>query len=321
MPLSHAMRYRSHGAPEQVLRLEQVELPAPRPREVQVAVAAAGVSGGEIPIIDGRLRRLVRTRLPAGVGNDFTGRVTGVGAEVHTLSVGDEVWGTLPRGKFGSVAEHVTVPEGRVAPAPQGVDLVLAAALPVAGTTAMRALQDVTRLRPGERLLVRGAGGGTGVALVQLGKELGAHVTALASARALDALATLGADETVDYRAVPLDRLGTFDVVVDLVGTRLADVLARLAPGGRMASLAVDASRPLRAIGGITAASLRTRGRAAPFSNNPSPAKLRELTALAQSGVLRPVVDRQHPLADAATAYAMVAAGGTCGKVLVRMAS
>ncbi|SDE25880.1 NAD(P)-dependent alcohol dehydrogenase [Auraticoccus monumenti] len=314
-----AARYHRYGDPTDVLQVDEVPRVAPGAGEVQVRVSGAGAGGGEPAIMAGRLRRLLRTRFPAGVGVDFAGTVSAVGSGVGTRRVGDAVWGLVPHRTFGSIAEYVTVPHSRVAPAPRDLDLVLAASLPAAGTTVLTALQDKARLRPGERLLVRGASGGVGAVAVQLGRSMGAHVTGLASRANLDWVRGLGADEVVDYLATDADALGTFDVVLDLVGTDLDGYLRRLAPGGRLLPLALDPGSPLRTLVAMGWANLRTRGRVPSFSNDPSQAQLTRLTRLVESGVLQPTVDSEVPLQATAAAFERLRSGGVRGKVVIAM--
>ena len=135
----HAVRYDRYGPPE-VLRVVAVPRPVPDRGEVLVEVHGSGVGGGEPAIRQGRLRRVLRNRLPQGVGVDFAGRVVGVGEGVNGLATGDAVWGLMEHLAFGSTAEFVAVSAARVSLAPSGVDLVEAAALPSVGTTAVAAL-------------------------------------------------------------------------------------------------------------------------------------------------------------------------------------
>lgn len=198
---------------------------------------------GRSPSARAVMRRLIRARFPRGTGGDFAGRVTAVGSGVHAWHAGDAVWGLMPHFAFGAIADYVTVPEQRLARAPKNLGLLEAAALPVSGTTAMTALTDKAHLAHGERLLVRGATGGVGSIAVQLGKALGAHVTALAGARNLDWVKELGADAALDYRTTRPEDLGRFDVIVDVVGTDLGAYRARLTRRGRMIALAFDPDR------------------------------------------------------------------------------
>jgi NADPH:quinone reductase-like Zn-dependent oxidoreductase len=220
MATMRAVRYEEFGSAD-VLRVVDLPVPQMRPDEVLVRVRAAGVGGGEAPIRAGKLRRVMRTRPPAGVGNDFAGHVEAVGTEVRRLSVRDAVWGLMPHLTFGSTAEYVAVPERLLALAPSNIGLVEAAALPSAGTTVLTALTDKVQLQKGHRLLVRGASGGVGSLAVQLGKSLGAHVTALVSARNIGWVQELGAHNAVDYRTDAAAHLAQFDVIIDSVGTEL----------------------------------------------------------------------------------------------------
>lgn len=310
-----AVRYDEFG-PADVLRV--VEMPVPRPGrgEVLVQVTAAGVGGGEPAIRAGRLRRVMRHRPPAGVGNDFTGHVEALGPEVRDLRPGDPVWGLMPHLTFGSTAEFVAVPRTLLGLAPANVSLLEAAALPSGGTTALTALTSKAALRAGGRLLVRGGTGGVGSLAVQLGRSLGAHVTALASARNLDWVEKLGADTALDHRAVDLAALGPFDVIVDLVGTNLPAVRAALAPGGRMIALALDPDHLLRTF--VFLARFRN---VATFSNNPATEQLDALRELVESGAIRPAVDTVLGMADIVEAHRRVEAGGIRGKLVVDVRS
>lgn len=311
-----AVRYDRFGPPE-VLRVDEVPTPRPGPGEVLVEVHAASVDAGETAFRAGRMRRVTRAAFPRGVGGDFSGRVVAVGAEARTWHVGDAVWGLMPHFVFGAIADHVAVPEQRLARAPENLSLLEAAALPVSGTTALTALTDKARLAPGERLLVRGATGGVGSVAVQLGKALGADVTALAGARNLDWIKELGADAALDYRTTRPEDLGRFDVIIDLVGTGLGAYQARLTRRGRMVALAFD---PDRMIGSMLGTGLRAALRPRKiklFSNDPSAGRIAELTASAEAGHVRPVIDTIFPMAEVAEAHRRLEAGGVRGKYVI----
>lgn len=157
-----AAMFDEYGLPE-VLYVGTVPKPVAAPGEVLVRVHATSVNGGELAGRAGKLKLVTGRRFPQRAGIDFTT----LGSSHPGLKVGDRVWGTLPRGKFGSAAEFVAVRPRQVALVPAGLDLVRTAALPT-GTTAITALRDKTRLKAGERLLVRGASGGVGYVAVQL---------------------------------------------------------------------------------------------------------------------------------------------------------
>ena len=312
-----AVRYDRYGGPDVLGVVDGLMAPPVGADEVRVRVSAAAVGGGEIPIRAGRLRHVLRQRLPAGTGVDFVGTLDQVGSAVTRVNVGDLVWGVMPHGTFGSIAESVVVPQERVAAAPRSVPPHQAAALPASGTTALHALTRRVRPRPGQRLLVRGAAGGVGVVAVQLGAALGAHVTALAGADHLSWLREQGAAEAFDHRATGIEDLGRFDVIIDLVGTHMSALRRRLVRGGTLFPLALDPTRPVRSALWVAAGGLDRRTRLGAFSNDPSPRELEELTALVEDGTIAPVVSAVLGMDDIVQAHRLLERGGVRGKIVV----
>lgn len=307
-----------YGPPE-VLYEGKVPVPDVRPGEVLVRVHAATVNGGELPGRAGKLRLVTGRRFPQRTGLDFAGEIAEIGPSVTGPRKGQRVWGLLGRSTFGSAAEYVAVRPRQIALAPVDLSPVEAVSLLAGGTTSITALRDKAGLRPGERLLVRGASGGVGSVAVQIGKLFGAHVTALAGARNLDFVRGLGADDVLDHRTTDPSALGTFDVIMDTVGTELAVYRRLLAPGGRMVAIAFDADNVAAGLWYILRSTVHGSRRVRFFSGNPRHALFAELTRYAESGGLRPVVDTVHPLADIAAAHRALEAGGVRGKHVVRV--
>ncbi|SEP44347.1 NADPH:quinone reductase [Amycolatopsis saalfeldensis] len=239
--------------PADVLSVTTAPMPRPRPGEVLVRVHAVSVNGGELAMRAGRLLPFSGKRFPKRVGIDLAGEVVAAGDS--RFAAGDLVWGQIGR-RMGSAAEYVAVRPERLDHVPAGLDAVQAVTLPV-GTTAITALRDMAALAPGERLLVRGATGGVGYVAVQLGKAMGAHVTALTSAGNLDLAEELGADEAIDHRAP--GGLGRFDVILDTVGSGLPGFHRLLTAHGRMVTIAFDLDHPVRSLGYIAANAVRRR--------------------------------------------------------------
>ncbi|MEU0819364.1 NAD(P)-dependent alcohol dehydrogenase [Streptomyces mirabilis] len=311
-----AAQITSYGDAVDVLRINDVDRPAPGAGEVLVRVEASSVNGHDVIVRSGEMKIVSGRRFPLGTGLDFAGVVTGSGTGVEGLRVGDRVWGTVhPRQRhtIGGAAEYVVVPADRLAPAPAALSAAEAASLVVAGATALIAVRDTVRLAPGEKVLVRGAAGGVGTAAVQLAHALGCQVTALARARHAAALTDLGADEVLDHGSTTSDRIGPFDVVVDTVGTELNCYRSRLAKGGRMVTVGLSAP----ALAAIAASSVYGARRVRTFSANPDATVLRALADHVTSGALRPVVNSVYPLADIAAAHQAFERGGVVGKHVV----
>ncbi|MFH9134283.1 NAD(P)-dependent alcohol dehydrogenase [Streptomyces sp. NPDC017524] len=312
-----AALYDGYGPPE-VLYEGRVPVPVRGPGEVLVRVHATSVNGGELHGRAGKVRLVTGRRFPQRSGLDFVGEVAEADAAVTGLRAGVRVWGLLGR-TFGSAAEYVSVRPRQIAYAPGNVTPSEAVSLLAGGTTSLTALRDKAGLRAGERLLVRGASGGVGSVAVQLGKALGAHVTGLASAKNLDFVRDLGADEALDHRETPLAGLDRYDVILDTVGTEHRLLRRRLAPGGRLVSIAFDIDRPVRSVGYLLGSAVHGRRRVRFFSGNPKHDLLAELTAYVERADLRPVVDTVHPLAEIAAAHRALEAGGVRGKHVIRL--
>ncbi|MFD7289478.1 NAD(P)-dependent alcohol dehydrogenase [Streptomyces sp. NPDC059863] len=314
-----AVLFDRYGGPD-VLHVSRVPRPEPAPGEVLVRVGAFSVNGGELAARAGRMALLTGRKFPQRIGLDLTGEVAALGAGTTQFAVGDRVWGILGRtAGFGSAAEYVSVPAKRLGPVPDGLDLVDAATLPVA-TAVITALREKAGLRSGERLLVRGASGGTGSAGVQLGRAYGAEVTALARAANLDFVRDLGAHRAVDHRTVRPAELGRFDVVLDTAGGDLRAFRRLLAPGGRMVTLAFDPARAAATLGYIAASTVHGRGRVRFFSGNPTRKDFDRLARHVAEGKLRPAVDTVFPLEETAAAHRALESGGVRGKYVVRVA-
>ncbi|WP_370933739.1 NAD(P)-dependent alcohol dehydrogenase [Amycolatopsis sp. cg13] len=306
-----AITYDRYGPPE-VLRETTVPTPVPDPGEVLVQVRALTVNGGELAMRSGKLLPFSGKRFPKRIGVDLVGEVVEPGTS--RFAVGDLVWGGGRR--MGTAAEYYVMAADRLDHVPAGLDPAQAASLAV-GVTAITALRDKAHLKPGERLLIRGATGGVGFVATQLGRAMGAHVTGLTSAKNLELARELGADVALDYRD-PGD-LGKFDVILDTVGRDLETFRRLLTPRGRMVAIAFDLDRPVRTLGYVAANSLRPNRWVRGFSGNPKADLLADLSRWVDAGLVRPLVDRVFPLADIAGAHRALEGGGVRGKVVVEL--
>ncbi|KOU27772.1 NADPH:quinone reductase [Streptomyces sp. WM6373] len=317
-------RYGSPG----VLELREVERPRVGDREVLVRVHAAAVNARDWHLMRGDpylARAALGLRGPKVRvrGTDFAGRVEAVGGDVTRLRPGDEVFGEAE----GAFAEYVCAPEDVVEPMPANLSFEQAAAVPLAGNTALMGLRDLGRVRPGQRVLVNGASGGVGTFAVQIAKAFGAEVTGVCGTRNTELVRSLGADHVVDYSREDFTRTGRrYDLVFDLVGNRsLTECRRALTPGGTLVLSGGGVSEGGSLVGPIA---LLVKGRAlAPFVRHrllvltatPDRRNLAALRELIESGRLAPAVDRTHPLHEVPEAIRYLEVEHARAKVVITL--
>ena len=301
-----AAQYSRYGGPD-VLGVAEVAVPTPDAGRAVVRVEGTSVNQLDKAARSGQLRLALGWRFPKGTGLDVLGTVDSVGRGWSGPPVGTRVWGfkpNLPSGRTLAAAEYWQVAPGWIAEAPDGdADL---AALPLVGATVLGAF-DRLALRSGRRLLVRGAAGGVGSVAVALGKHLGAHVTAVCSARDTEFVRELGADEVVDRDTAPADIDARFDAILDVVGTGLFAWRRLLTPSGRMLTTATSGAAAI--IGSVVFGPRRIRT----IIVSPDPAILGRLAAAVTAGGLAPIVGARFPLDAIAEAHA----ASVRGKVVV----
>jgi NADPH:quinone reductase-like Zn-dependent oxidoreductase len=318
-----AIVHHSYGSAD-VLKLEEIDKPVAKDNEVLVRVHAAsinildwyGISGLGIGRLMGGLRRPSDPR----VGMDFAGVVEAVGANVSQFRAGDEVYG----GKGGAFAEYVTVPEQRnVAPKPVNLTFEQAAAVPVAGLTALQALRDHGHVQPGQQVLINGASGGVGSFAVQVAKAFGAEVTAVCHTRHVEAIRSLGADHVIDYAREDFTRSDCrYDLLLDVVGGRswsecrrvLKPEAAFVLIGGPKTNRLIG---PLAHILRIRLAALRASQKVVFFIANLERGDLLAMKELLESGKVTPLIDRQYMLSELPQAMRHFAEGHPHGKIAI----
>ena len=306
-----AIRFHEFGGSE-VLRYEDVERPVPGTGQVLVRVAATSFNPVDDHIRAGHLAEMIPITFPHTPGIDLSGTVAELGAEVAGVRVGDRVVAMLPLDSAGGAAEYVLVPAESLAPAPTSIDLVDAAALPLTGLAAWQTAFDLAELKPGQTVLVNGAGGAVGSLVVQLAADAGAQVTAVDAPQHADRLRGYGADRVVgplDLAAGPAAVGGPFEVVVNHVRATpegLARLTDYVADGGVAASSAGPVPEdPAR---GVRSASLWVRSDAA---------QLAELVARVDAGRLRIHVADRRPVAELAAVHEAAGAGRLAGKTVL----
>ena len=313
-----------YGAPESLV-VGDIDPPELADDGILVRVRASSVNALDWHAITGRpmLVRasdgLRRPRDPVP-GVDLAGVVEAVGPAVTAFAPGDEVIGH----RSNAWAELVAAKERHLVAKPAGATVEEAAALPVAGLTALQGLRDIGGTRAGSRVLVIGAGGGVGTMAVQVAAALGASVTATTRAESVDLVRSLGADEVIDHDTADVTRSGArYDVVADVGGRRSLGELWRLvSEGGTLVQVARGPGDWVAPVARILAATFRTRvrGQRMPFFlAHHSHDDLLILRDWLADGTIRPVVDRTYPLELAAEAVRHVLDGHARGKVVLRI--
>jgi NADPH:quinone reductase-like Zn-dependent oxidoreductase len=325
-PLMKAIVYHCYGGPA-VLKLEDTARPVPADDGVLVKVQAASLNPLDWHYLRGT-PYIMRMEAGAGapkdmrLGVDFAGTVEAVGKNVKGFKAGDEVFG----GTDGAFAQYVSLAEHKsLALKPANISFEQAAGVPIAAITALQSLRDEGALKAGQKLLINGASGGVGTFAVQIGKALGADVTAVCSTNNVSMVLGLGATHVIDYRQQDFTQ-GTerYDLVFDTVGNRsLSDIKRVLTPKGTLIMIGGGSSGnwigpfmgPLKALvyGPLTGHKMTF------MLARLNPKDLEVLAGMMQSGQVTPVIDRRYPLSETAAAIDYLEQGHARGKVIITM--
>jgi len=319
-----AIRYYRFGPPG-VLRLEDVDKPVIGDNQVLVRVRAASLNPLDLYYLHG-LPYIARVQVGLarpkahGLGLDLAGTVEAVGSSATGFQPGDEVFG----GGSQTLAEYVSVgAEAAVLGKPVGLTFEQAAAVPVSAFTALQALRDKARVRPGHKVLVNGAAGGVGPFAVQIAKAFGAEVTGVCSTRNTDMVASLGADHVIDYTRQDFTRTGRrYDVLVDIAGSRrLSECRRVLGPGGVLVGVgAPNKGRwigPMRRPVTMLLAAPVVSQKMIFFMAEQRKDDLAVLRELLETGKVTPVIDRTYPLSEVPAAIRYLETGHARGKVVI----
>jgi NADPH:quinone reductase-like Zn-dependent oxidoreductase len=310
-----AIRYTAYGPPD-VLQLQEVEKPSPKENEVLVRVHASSINALE-------WRRFTLPRLivrifadkDQSIGGDFAGRIEAVGTAIKRFRPGDEVFGV----RRGAFAEYVCAQEKYLALKPANVSFEAAAAVPIAGLTALQGVRDHGQVQPGQKVLIQGAGGGVGTFAVQIAKSFGAEVTAVCSTRNLDVARSIGADHVIDYTKEDFTKNGQhYDLIIAANGYHSIFAYRRsLTPNGIFVVLGGHLAQMIQVLllGWLLSrlGNKKMRG----MITNPNQKDLAFLKELLETGKVVPVIDRTYPLAQVVQAIKYLVEGHPRGKVVL----
>jgi len=309
-----------YGSPG-VLQLKEVEKPIPKDNEVLVKIRAAAVNPLDWhfmrakPFVMRFISGLLKPRNKI-LGADIAGQVEAVGKSVKQFQAGDEVYGDIFNRGF---AEYVCVTEDKLVLKPSSLSFNEAAAVPVAGLTALQCLRDDGKIRSGQKILINGASGGVGTFAVQIAKLFGAEVTGVCSTRNLDMVRSIGADKTIDYTKEDFTKNGQlYDLILDNVGNRsFTDIKRILGPNGTYLLNGYAPALMLQLI--LRSRKLKRQGQTMRNTSveKANQSDLEYLKELLETGKVKPVIDRCYPLSQTAEAIRYLEQGHARGKVII----
>jgi NADPH:quinone reductase-like Zn-dependent oxidoreductase len=330
----NAVVYDRYGSPD-VLALTEIDRPAVHEDEVLVRVGAASLNPADWHFVRGlpylvRLITGLRRPAPAVLAGDLAGQVEAAGVAVRRFRPGDEVFGRARSGhrpdrpapvSTGGCAEYACVREDLLVPKPGNLSYAEAAAVPLAGLTALQAVRDAGRIKPGQEVLINGASGGVGTFAVQLAKWLGAQVTGVCSTKNVELVRKIGADHVVDYTQEDFTSSGRrYDLIVDAADRSLPDLRRALARQGTVVLVGGSPGRWIDGLARVYQARLLSplvSQRFPPFLTRWNRQDLALLRDLIEAGEIVPVIDRAYRLGEAAQALRYLEQGHARGKIVI----
>jgi NADPH:quinone reductase-like Zn-dependent oxidoreductase len=302
----------SHYGDNSAIEVQDTPEPDLQKDQVMIKIKAAAVNPVDGAIRSGMLAGKVPLDFPVTLGGDFSGIITNVGSKVHDLKIGDEVYGqaSLLNGGSGSFAEYAVADSSHVFKKPHSLNHNKAAALPLSGVSAIQALEENIKLKPGDKILIHGGAGGIGSFAVQLAKHLGAYVAATCSAGDIEYVAKLGADDVVDYHKLDFENLfEDYDAVLDTVG---GDTYRKsfkiLKKGGIIVSMLEQPGEDLKSAYDVKAIYQQTEV---------TSEKLKRLDELVDAGVIKVHIDKEFTLDKTQDAFEHKEHNHPRGKVVV----
>lgn len=325
-------RYKKKGA----LRLGDVPEPELRDDDVLIQIHATGVNLLDSKVRDGEFKIFLPYRPPFILGHDVAGTVVRVGSKVRKFKPGDEIYARPRDGRVGTFAELIAINEADVAVKPKNLTMEEAASIPLVGLTAWQALIEKANLQKGQKVFIQAGSGGVGTFAIQLAKHIGATVATTASSANADLLKSLGADIVVDYKKDDFEKvLQGYDVVLNSQDSKTLEKSFRvLKPGGKLISISgppdPDFAKEqglswfLKLVMRLLSSGARRKAKRHGVSYSflfmaANGEQLSKITALIESGIIRPVMDRVFQFERTQEAMAYVETGRAKGKVVIKV--
>lgn len=318
------------------MRLAEKPTPEIDEYEVLAEIHAASINPIDFKIRDGKVKLLVKYKMPLILGNDFSGVVAKVGAKVTRFKVGDEIYGRPRKSKIGTFAEYIAIHEDDIALKPKNLSFEEAASIPLVGLTSYQALTEILQLQKGQKILIQAGAGGVGTFAIQLAKLIGATVATTASNAGANLVNSLGADEMINYKTEKFEEiLKNYDAVFDTLGGEILEKSFEVVKGGgKIVSVSgLPNARFGKEYGSgffktllFSAASHKLTALEKKYNvqytflfMKPSGEQLRIIANFMETGKIKPVIDSVFPFEDAQKAMEYSESGRAKGKIILKI--
>ncbi|QEL86127.1 NADP-dependent oxidoreductase [Bacillus mycoides] len=318
--------------------MRMTEMPTPEINEYEVLaeIHAASINPIDFKIRDGKVKLLLKYKMPLILGNDFSGVIVKVGTKVTQFKVGDEIYARPRKDKIGTFAEYIAIHEDDIALKPKNLTFEEAASIPLVGLTSYQALHDIMQLQKGQKILIHAGSGGVGTFAIQLAKIMGATVATTASEAGENLVKSLGADEIINYKKEKFeDILKNYDAVFDtLGGTTLEKSFDIIKSEGNIVSVSgMPNARFGKEFGSgffktllfslaskkLTALEKKHNAQYSFLFMKPSGDQLRIIAKYIESGQIKPIIDRIFPFENTQKAMEYSESGRAKGKIIVKI--
>ncbi|WHY66761.1 NADP-dependent oxidoreductase [Neobacillus sp. SuZ13] len=318
------------------MRLAEMPTPEIGEYEVLAEIHAASINPVDFKIRDGKVKLLVKYKMPLILGNDFSGVVVKVGAKVTRFKVGDEIYARPRKSNIGTFAEYIAIHEDDIALKPKNLSFEEAASIPLVGLTSYQALHDILQLQKGQKILIHAGAGGVGTFAIQLAKLMGATVATTASEAGMNLVKSLGTDEIINYKTEKFeDILKNYDAVFDTLGGKtLEKSFEVIKDGGKIVSVSgLPNARFGKEFGSgffktllfsaashnLTALEKKHHVQYSFLFMKPSGDQLRIIGNFIESGNIKPVIDKVFPFHEAQKAMEYAESGRAKGKIILKI--
>ncbi|MCI1593153.1 MULTISPECIES: NADP-dependent oxidoreductase [Heyndrickxia] len=318
------------------MRLAEMPTPEIGEYEVLAEIHAASINPIDFKLRDGKVKLLVKYKMPLILGNDFSGVVAKVGAKVTRFKVGDEIYGRPRKSKIGTFAEYIAIHEDDIALKPKNLSFEEAASIPLVGLTSYQALTDILQLQKGQKILIQAGAGGVGTFAIQLAKLMGATVATTASEAGANLVKSLGADEIINYKTEKFEEiLKNYDAVFDTLGGEILEKSFEvIKSGGKIVSVSgLPNARFGKEYGSgffktmlfsmashkLTALEKKYNVQYTFLFMKPSGEQLRIIANFIETGKIKPIIDRVFPFKDAQKAMEYAESGRAKGKIILKI--